>query len=118
MLRKLLPLSALTLVLGVARAHAAPETVALSGAMPDLKTLQLDSAHVYDYTFAVAPTDWRVASGTWEMTNRWSCSPGWSWFGGRSDETAAIWNKRKLLQDLLGETIFVRDQSADAHLDQ
>jgi len=106
MLQKLLPLSVLTLALGVSCAHAAPETVALSGAMPDLKTLQLDSPHVYDYTFAVAPTDWRVASGTWEMTNRWSCSPGWSWFGGRSDETAAIWNKRKLIGDQSAQVYF------------
>ena len=48
---------------GASKAFAAPQEIALSGATPDLKTLQLDSPHVYDYTFAVAPTDWRIASG-------------------------------------------------------
>ena len=91
---------------GASNAFAAPQEIALSGATPDLKTLQLDSPHVYDYTFAVAPTDWRIASGVWEMTNRWSCSPGWSWFGGRSDETAAIWNKRKLVGDQSAQVYF------------
>jgi hypothetical protein len=33
------------------------------------------------------------------MTNRWDCSPGWSWFGGRSKEVAAVWNKRKFSGD-------------------
>ena len=91
---------------GASKAFAAPQEIGLSGATPDLKTLQLDSPHVYDYTFAVAPTDWRIASGVWEMTNRWSCSPGWSWFGGRSEETAAIWNKRKLMGDQSAQVYF------------
>jgi hypothetical protein len=81
-------------------AGAAPETIALSGALPDLKTVQIDNSHVYDYTFTSAPTDWRVQSGVWEMTNRWSCSPGWSWFGGRSEEIASVWNKRKFTGDV------------------
>ena len=93
-------------LVSASRANAAPQEIALSGATPDLKTLQLDSPHVYDYTFAVAPTDWLIASGVWEMTNRWSCSPGWSWFGGRSDETAAIWNKRKLMGDQSAQVYF------------
>lgn len=100
-------LAASLLALSLApKAFAAPQEIALSGTTPDLKTLQLDSPHVYDYTFAVAPTDWRIASGVWEMTNRWSCSPGWSWFGGRSDETAAIWNKRKLMGDQSAQVYF------------
>jgi hypothetical protein len=76
------------------------ETIGLSGLLPNFETVQIDSSHVYDYTFASAPTDWWMQSGVWEMTNRWSCSPGWSWFGGRSDETAAIWNKRKFSGDV------------------
>ena len=35
-----------------------------------------------NYTFMTAPTDWIVHSGEWEVTNRWSCSPGWTWFAG------------------------------------
>ena len=88
------------MVCSVAPAQAAPETIGMRGTMPDLNTVQIENAHVRDYTFASAPTDWRVASGVWEMTNRWSCSPGWSWFGGRSDEVAAVWNKRKFEGDV------------------
>ena len=80
-------------------ASPAPEAVGFSGAMPDFKSIEIENSHVYDYTFTTAPTDWRVQSGIWEMTNRWSCSPGWSWFGGRSegatDGTAAVWNKHR-----------------------
>ncbi|MBV9469863.1 MAG: hypothetical protein JO316_13690 [Abitibacteriaceae bacterium] len=82
------------------RASAAPEAIGMSGALPDFKTVEIDNAHVYDYTFTTAPTDWWVQSGVWEMTNRWACSPGWSWFGGRSQETAAVWNKRRFSGDM------------------
>ena len=84
----------------------APPTLALSGASFDLKDVSVNSKHVYDYTFSTAPVDWRVAAGVWEMTNRWSCSPGWSWFGGRSDEVAAIWNKRKVGGDQSAQMYF------------
>ena len=93
-----LPLSALPLLavsLWAAPSSAAPHTIGISGTTPDFKTVEVDSDHVYDYTFTTAPTDWWVQSGIWEMTNRWSCSPQWSWFGGRSEEIAAVWNKRK-----------------------
>ena len=76
------------------------QNLGLQGALPDFSKLSVQSPHVYDYTFASAPTDWRTQSGIWEMTNRWSCSPGWSWFGGRSDEVAAIWNKRRFSGDI------------------
>jgi hypothetical protein len=96
----LVPVLAAAALAQTISAQAAPETIGLRGALPDLKTVEIDNAHVYDYTFANAPTDWRVQSGVWEMTNRWSCSPGWSWFGGRSDEIAAVWNKRKFSGDM------------------
>lgn len=92
----------------VASAHlaeAAP-TVGFSGAVPDFKSVAVESDHVYDYTFSTAPVDWKIQSGVWEMTNRWSCSPGWSWFGGRSDEVASIWNKRKLAGDISAQMYF------------
>ena len=94
-------------------AQAAPDapapspapSIALSG-INILKDVAVSSNHVYDYTFSTAPVDWRVAAGVWEMTNRWSCSPGWSWFGGRSDEVAAIWNKRRVGGDLSAQMYF------------
>ena len=36
------------------------------------------------------------------MTNRWSCSPGWSWFGGRSEAGGDL-NKRRFTGDLVLE---------------
>ncbi|NLC58216.1 MAG: hypothetical protein GX774_15390, partial [Armatimonadetes bacterium] len=69
----------------------------------DLRTVQVKSRNVYDYTFHDAPTDWQPQYGVWEVTNRWSCSPGWSWFGGRSERLAVIWNKRRFTGDLVLE---------------
>ena len=74
--------------------------------MPDLGAVQVESGNVYDYTFSSAPVDWKVQSGVWEMTNRWSCSPQWSWFGGRSEEIASIWNKRKFSGDVSVQCYF------------
>ena len=88
------------------RAQADPSTLGLSGAVPDLQNVSVENDHVYDYTFTSAPTDWWVQSGVWEMTNRWSCSPGWSWFGGRSEEIAAVWNKRRFSGDLSAQFYF------------
>ncbi|MHB8994085.1 MAG: hypothetical protein ACYC63_02425 [Armatimonadota bacterium] len=44
--------------------------------------LTVTSPEVYDYTFEAAPTDWTIESGTWDVTSRWSCTPGWAWFSG------------------------------------
>jgi hypothetical protein len=57
------------------------------------------SAAVHDYTFYTAPVDWRVASGTWEVTSRWICTPDWSWFGGVGDQSAVIWSKNRFAGD-------------------
>jgi len=37
-----------------------------------------------NYTFMTAPTDWIEHCGTWETTNRWSCSPQWTWYCGHN----------------------------------
>ncbi len=97
---------ALAALAPLAQAANTSTSIGFAGALPDLKSVGLETRHVYDYTFSSAPTDWKIASGVWEMTNRWSCSPGWSWFGGRSDETAAIWNKRKLAGDQSAQVYF------------
>jgi hypothetical protein len=86
-----------------AKGQVGPELIGLSGAGEDFnelaKNVEINTNNVHDYTFSAAPTDWWVQSGVWEMTNRWSCSPQWSWLGGRSEEVAAIWNKRKFAGD-------------------
>jgi len=45
---------------------------------------------VHDYTFETAPTDWSVRQGTWEITSRWSCTPGWAWFSGCNSNGYAL----------------------------
>lgn len=47
------------------------------------------SEAVRTYTFANAPSDWRTVSGTWEISNRWSCSPQWTWLAGWNQDGAA-----------------------------
>jgi hypothetical protein len=52
-------------------------------------TVEEDGFRVYspavlNYPFSKAPSDWRVAAGLWEVTNRWQCDPRWSFFSGRS----------------------------------
>jgi len=55
------------------------------------------------YTFKVAPVDWAPASGNWQVTNRWTCDPRWSFFSGFSAELAALWNKRPFRDDVTVE---------------
>jgi len=57
------------------------------------RDIEVYSDNVYNYAFRRAPADWRVASGVWEVTNRWECDPRWSFFSGQSPALAAIWNK-------------------------
>ena len=57
------------------------------------------SDNIVNYTFNLAPTDWRVGAGTWELTSKWQCDPRWSFFSGRSDKLAVLWNKRPLRGD-------------------
>ena len=113
---------ALMLLVGVgtaAAAETAPEAalaqaalemeqgrVFVSGAALGLSVGDVDlrSDRVYDYTFSSAPTDWVVRSGQWNATNRWTCSPQWSWYGGYSpDGIAAMWNKREFMGDVTVE---------------
>jgi HEAT repeat protein len=55
------------------------------------------------HTFNSAPVDWVPASGTWEVSNRWTCDPRWSFFSGLSANLAALWNKRPLRGDVTVE---------------
>ena len=70
------------------------------GFLPRLSGLRVQAVHVLDDTFDEAPVDWWVGSGSWELSNRWSCTPDWSWFGGISSDVAAIWYKRQFASDV------------------
>lgn len=98
---------------GPLRAADNASVIGFGGAMPNFTDVQVESGNVYDYTFSTAPTDWWVQSGVWEMTNRWSCSPQWSWFGGRSEEIASIWNKRKFAGDFSVQVYFAFKMGMD-----
>jgi len=61
-----------------------------------VKDVQVHSPNLVEYYFNSSPTEWHVMRGHWEVMNRWVCDPRWSWFGGRSEQLAAIWSKRRL----------------------
>ncbi len=62
--------------------------------------LAVSSPSVHDYTFETSPTDWVVRSGTWKVSSRWSCNPGWSWFAGVNQSGPALISTR---QDYVGD---------------
>lgn len=65
--------------------------------------LSTSAAQVLDYTFAVAPTDWRPSGGVWAVVNRYACDPSWSFYGGYSAGLASLWNKREFVGDIAVE---------------
>jgi len=58
--------------------------------------VRLETPCVVEDYFNGCPTNWHVMRGHWEVMNRWVCDPRWSFFGGRSDDLLAIWNKCRL----------------------
>jgi len=67
----------------------------------EVAELTVHSPHFYDCTFATAPVDWRVQDGTWQVTQRWTCSPQWTFFGGRGGTTPTLWSKTAYYGDLV-----------------
>ena len=51
----------------------------------DWSKCAVSTPNVLDYSFTAAPVDWRAASGTWDVAERWTCSPQWSFFAGQGD---------------------------------
>ena len=49
--------------------------------------------NLLDYNFTTAPTDWRAARGRWQVTERWTCSPQWSFFGGGNSDAPLLWSR-------------------------
>ena len=73
--------------------------VHLEGCRVSLNGAVVQSTHLRDYTFSRAPTAWRSQYGIWEVTSRWSCSPGWAWFGGRGHKSPLLWTKQSFSGD-------------------
>ena len=57
------------------------------------------SANVLDYSFTGAPVDWQSAKGQWEVSNRWTCSPQWGFFGGKDSVNPTLWSRFALRGD-------------------
>jgi hypothetical protein len=97
---------ALTLAAPCAPSAGAGSRLGFSGASlgVDPGAVEIPARNYYDYTFAQAPTDWVPGGGLWATTNRWTCSPQWSWYGGyNADGLCSIWNKREFGGDLCVE---------------
>lgn len=69
----------------------------------DFGALQVASSHMLDCTFSSAPMDWWVAKGSWEVTERWTCSPEWSFFGGKDSQSPILVTKRAFGGDIIVE---------------
>jgi len=63
----------------------------------------LSSPNLIDVTFAGAPTDWSPGFGVWQVTDRWPCAPGWSWFGGGGHQSPLLWSKDSFSGDQVVE---------------
>ena len=74
-----------------------------SGKEIDLEEVKVFSDSVIIDRFNRAPSDWRVAGGTWETTNRWNCDPRWSFFAGENKDLAAIWHRNEFGGDVTVE---------------
>ncbi|MFH1708917.1 MAG: hypothetical protein ABIF71_13515 [Planctomycetota bacterium] len=78
-----------------------PEGTRVAADVPGVKpdTIAVNAPTMLNYYFTHSPVDWYARGGEWKVTNRWKCDPRWSWFGGRSESAAALWNKRELAGD-------------------
>ena len=61
------------------------------------------SARYLDYAFDTAPTDWFGGKGIWQITTRWPCQPGWTFFGGTHEENPVLWTKHVYQGDVVLE---------------
>ena len=71
-----------------------------AGYKTKLSNVGVWAANLRDTSFDTAPIDWWVGSGEWDLTSRWTCSPEWSWFGGVSEDIAAVWSKQSLAGEM------------------
>lgn len=68
----------------------------------------INSAYVFspnfrDYAFDSAPTDWFSTKGIWQVTTRWPCQPGWTFFGGTHDQNPTLYTKHTYSGDIVLE---------------
>jgi hypothetical protein len=82
----------------------AGKLLGLVGATADhVNGTSVASPNFHDYAFDAAPTDWYSSKGIWQVTTRWPCQPGWTFFGGTHDENPTLWTKHVYGGDVLLE---------------
>ncbi len=69
----------------------------------DLHDVDVRCDNVHDFMFEKAPADWIVGGGEWQVANRWTCDPRWSWMCGRSESVAALWTVDEYHGDFTAE---------------
>jgi len=69
----------------------------------DFDMVKVASDHMVDCTFANAPIEWWAVRGAWEVTERWTCSPEWSFFGGKDSRSPILMSKRSFGGDIVVE---------------
>lgn len=79
--------------------HNSGLDLAVEGAAVDLNRIETYSQNLLDYAFSGAPTEWQPQLGVWQVTDRWSCFPGWAWFGGTGHPSPVLWSKRQFYGD-------------------
>ena len=65
--------------------------------------LFVTGTHCIDDTFATAPVEWWQGKGNWQVTNRWNCSPDWTWMASTGSIAPVLWTKRAFAGDFLAE---------------
>lgn len=78
----------------------------LVGAAINPDDTRIETPDALSYTFAQAATDWVPESGTWEVSSRWSCTPGWTWYAGWGDKD--VWTTTR--------RVYEGDQRVDAFM--
>ena len=59
----------------------------------DWEKISATTPNRLDYSFTAAPVDWRAARGSWEVAERWTCSPQWSFVAGQNDAAPLLWSR-------------------------
>lgn len=75
--------------------------------------IQAMGACYLDDTFSSAPVNWWQGKGKWEVTNRWQCSPDWSWIGGWKSVAPTLWTKRAIGGDFTLEAYVCNKMEQD-----
>jgi hypothetical protein len=65
-----------------------------------LRHVRVRREPVLDCLFTESLHDWQINGGTWEVINRFQCSPAWSHMNGENaDSLAALWSKHEIEGD-------------------